>query len=358
MRKARAKADGEGYYHIVNRMSWQRMLLKGDWKKRLLGHIRQAAEFAGVEILTFAIMGNHFHLLARVETKREVSGDELVTRMRAIYSEKQLERKLAEWDRWDASEKTKWRADEARARMRARMFDLSQFVKLFTERFTTEFNKTGKYTGSPWGQRFKSILIERGSRTLPTVSAYIDLNPIRAKIATNPGEYRWTGLGAALGGDLSAREGLISLIAYSYGIERRSWEETLDIYRSILDGRLELDAAKNRDRPPKNGACPREEIAGNGVCPQRNVFDAKEVERKIKEGTMLSLFELLRCKVRGFCNGWALGSDGFARKLLAGGNGSGRMSSVYGIKCVELAGIGTARRVSGFDAIVLPTAEL
>ena len=354
MRRARAKADGEGYYHIINRMSWQRMLLKGDWKKRLLEHIRKAAEFAGVEILTFAIMGNHFHLLARVEKRREVSDEELVTRMRAIYSDKQLERKLAEWNRWDSDKKTKWRADEARVRMRARMFDLSQFVKLFTERFTTEFNKAGKYTGSPWGQRFKSILIERGSRTLPTVGAYIDLNPIRAKIATNPGEYRWTGLGAALHGDLSAREGLISLIAYSYGIERRSWDKTLETYRSILDGRLELDAAKNGDRPQKIGVCPHETRAGNGACPQSKVFDAEEVGRKIREGKMLSLLELLRCRVRGFCNGWALGSDGFARKLRAGGNGHGHEGSTYAIRCVELAGIGTARRVRSSDDIALP----
>lgn len=336
MRKARAKVAGEGYYHIINRMSWQRMLLKGDWKKRLLEHIRKAAEFAGVEILTFAVMGNHFHLLARVEARREVSDEELVARMRAIYPDKQLDRKLAEWDRWDASEKSKWKAEDARARMRARMFDLSQFVKIFSERFTTEFNKAGGYTGSPWGQRFKSMLIERGSRTLTTVGAYIDLNPVRAKIAANPGEYQWTGLGAALRGDLSAREGLVSLIAYSYGIERRSWDKTLETYRSILDGEIELDATKT------------------GACPQRKVFDEKKVGRKIMDGEMLSLFELLRCRVTGFCNGWALGSDGFARKLQSGGNGNRRRSQAYGIKCPQLAGIGTARRVRSSDAVALP----
>ena len=88
------------------------------------------------------------------------------------------------------------------------------------------------------------------------------------------------------------------------------------------------------------------------------MFDEKEVGRKIKEGKMLSLFELLRCRVRGFCNGWALGSDGFARKLWAGGNGGGHTNSAYGINCVELAGIGTARRVRSCDAIALPTAGL
>ena len=344
MRRPRAKADGEGFYHIVNRLSWQGCFLKGDWKKRLLEHIRSAAEFAGVEILTFAIMGNHFHLLARVEARKEVSDDELVERMGHIYSEKQLEKKQNEWKHWDADEKTKWKADEARARMRARMYDLSEFVKIFAQRFSMEYNAARKYTGSPWGQRFKSILIERGSRTLPVVGAYIDLNPIRARIFANTGEYQWTGLGAALRGDESAREGLISLVAYAYGIERRDWDETLEIYRSILDGRLKLDAAKNGDTPRKNG-----------VCPPTLKFDEREVSKKIKEGKMLTLFELLRCEVRNFSNGWALGSDGFAKSaLLSAKGGQTPKRGIYAIRCGELAGIGTARKVRNSDAVELP----
>ena len=70
---------------------------------------------------------------------------------------------------------------------------------------------------------------------------------------------------------------------------------------------------------------------------------------------MLTLFELLRCEVRNFSNGWALGSDGFAKSaMLSAKGGQTPKRGVYGIRCGELAGIGTARRVRYFDAVALP----
>lgn len=44
MRKARAIASGDGYYHVVNRISGRRMLLSPHWKGRLLHHARAAAK--------------------------------------------------------------------------------------------------------------------------------------------------------------------------------------------------------------------------------------------------------------------------------------------------------------------------
>ncbi len=79
------------------------------------------------------------------------------------------------------------------------------------------------------------------------------------------------------------------------------------------------------------------------------------VEQKIKEGKMLTLFELLRCEVRNFNNGWALGSDGFTKSALQSAKrGQTPKRGVYGIRCVELAGIGTARKVRNSDAVALP----
>ena len=40
------------------------------------------------------------------------------------------------------------------------------------------------------------------------MAAYIDLNPIRAEMVEDPQEYRWSGYGAAMGGDPLAVEGL------------------------------------------------------------------------------------------------------------------------------------------------------
>ena len=47
--------------------------------------------------------------------------------------------------------------------------------------------------------RFKSVLVEDGiaSRTMPV---YIDLNPVRAGMAADPADYRWSSYGEAMGG--------------------------------------------------------------------------------------------------------------------------------------------------------------
>ena len=338
MRQARIKSEGEGYYHIINRMAGQRMLLTDVWKARLLDHVRRAADFSGVEVLTYAIMGNHFHLLVKVQKPREILDTELVARMASLYTSKQLDRILADWERWENDGRNAWKAEDARNRLRKRMFDLSQFVKTFSERFTVEYNRTTGFTASPWGQRFKSVLVEENSRALLPMAAYIDLNPVRAGIATDAGQSAWTGFGAALRGDSCARNGISSLLSYAYGEKGLDWEKSLDLYRSVLDGCL----ARDGDRPQ----------IPNVECGDRPRFDAAEVEKKIVAGETLALFELLRCRVRQFCAGLVFGTEGFVKAI--GKRLPGRNRPPYGIRCAELAGVGTARRVKRNGAISVP----
>ena len=51
-------------------------------------------------------------------------------------------------------------------------------------------NRTGYF----WGDRFKNVLIEKGEALINCL-AYIDLNPVRAKIVKRPEDYRWSGIG-------------------------------------------------------------------------------------------------------------------------------------------------------------------
>jgi hypothetical protein len=63
-------------------------------------------------------------------------------------------------------------------------------------------------TGTLWEDRFKSVLVENSESAKAAVAAYIDLNPVRAKIAADPKDYRWSGYGEACGGGKQARAGL------------------------------------------------------------------------------------------------------------------------------------------------------
>lgn len=72
MRRARIKHDGgDGFYHVVSRICQKSFLLVGEEKGRLLACIRAAAKFSGVELYSYAIMSNHFHLLVRVPRRRQ-----------------------------------------------------------------------------------------------------------------------------------------------------------------------------------------------------------------------------------------------------------------------------------------------
>ena len=73
------------------------------------------------------------------------------------------------------------------------MFDLSEFVKDVKQRFSQSYNRRHGRKGALWEERFKSVLLEGNVGTLSTVSAYIDLNPMRAGIVDDPKDYRFSG---------------------------------------------------------------------------------------------------------------------------------------------------------------------
>ncbi len=63
-------------------------------------------------------------------------------------------------------------------------------MKSIKETFSRWYNKQKNRTGYFWGSRFKSILLEKKA-ALTHCLAYIDLNPVRARIVEKPEDYRW-----------------------------------------------------------------------------------------------------------------------------------------------------------------------
>ncbi len=71
---------------------------------------------------------------------------------------------------------------------------ISEFVRDIKVNFTPYYNKRHKRRGYFWGDRFKSVIVDKGE-TLVNCLAYIDLNPLRAGISNRPEEYRWSSIG-------------------------------------------------------------------------------------------------------------------------------------------------------------------
>ncbi|MCC5841971.1 MAG: transposase, partial [Opitutales bacterium] len=74
-----ARKGKSGIYHVVSRTCGQEFLLGRVEKERMRDLIGRVAGFCGVELLTYCILDNHFHLLVEVPGEvGELSDAELI----------------------------------------------------------------------------------------------------------------------------------------------------------------------------------------------------------------------------------------------------------------------------------------
>ena len=182
----------EGCYHLISRIVGGEFLL-GDVEKEYFLHLltRMASAFF-IEIHTFAIMSNHFHILASGSEEEALlaSKEELIRRYRLMYP------KNPEPPEGSENPYGEYLPDEDGGieRLRRRLGSISCFTKELKQNFSHWYNKTNDRKGFLWGGRFKGIIISIGEIQLEC-SAYIDLNPVRANIVKRPEDYRWCSLG-------------------------------------------------------------------------------------------------------------------------------------------------------------------
>ena len=88
MRTARIKVEaetGEAVYHCMTRTVNGERMLDDPAKEVLRKQLWQIADFCGVQILTYAILSNHFHVLVRVPQKQLQPDVELLRRYQTLY---------------------------------------------------------------------------------------------------------------------------------------------------------------------------------------------------------------------------------------------------------------------------------
>jgi REP element-mobilizing transposase RayT len=250
----------------------------------------QIADYCGVHILTYAIMSNHFHVLVRVPRKTEVPDTELLRRFQVLYpkpTQYQTTRieVISEQLKNGEPAAGRWRKKQL-----ALMGDVSQFMKLLKQRFSIWFNRTHNRHGTLWSERFKSVLVEGRGNVLPTMAAYIDLNPVRAGLVNDPKDYRFCGYAEAVNGGKSAQAGIITIIA---GANNETWRVAHDVYRMRLFG------------------------AGVTARADKAAISPKALEKVMEQKGTLPLASVLRCRVRYFSDGAVLGGKAFVAKHLA-----------------------------------------
>ena len=215
-RRILGKGPLEAYcYHVMSRTCGGDVFFDDVEKEALRRLLWKMSEFSGLRLVTYCIMGNHFHALVEVPRKdiwlERFSGPQgelrLFDHLRTLYSKTFVALLRQELDdlRKRGLDVVALAKIEA---IKRRFCDLSLFVKEVKERFSRWFNKRRGRKGTLWMDRFKSVMVEGRGEPLHTMAAYIDLNPVRAGLVEDPKDYRWCGYGEAMGGSRRAQRGL------------------------------------------------------------------------------------------------------------------------------------------------------
>lgn len=308
MRKARFLVHHlfpQACYHVVSRIVNRDLVLGEDEKRVLISLMRRYERFCGVRVLTYCIMGNHFHFLVQVEPRPadadSMTDEALVERVRRCYGKEAgtiLKNELADMLR---DGRTDMHA-ATRARYLKRMWNLSAFVQSVKQRFSIWFNKRNGRKGTLWEERYKSV-VALGPEAVASVAAYIDLNPVRAGLVEGPADYEWSGYGEAMSegrGAKHARQRLKEALCEREGSLLSSAEAKrnyLEWYRSWIYNRGVERGIKADGKPLKKG------------------FDAEEVAKVVAAEGRIPAAEQLTRKVRHFSDGLVVGTKDLLEKV-------------------------------------------
>ena len=186
------------YYHCIGRCV-RRAWLWGydeyagkDYSHRKQWVIEQLCSIFPIEICAYAVMSNHYHLVLHVDSERarKWSREEVIERWTVLFRAPNL---VKRWLRGEAIEAERQTAEHIIEKWRARLVDISWFMRCLNEHLARRANIEDQCTGRFWEGRFKSqALLDEAS--LLTAMAYVDLNPIRAGIANTPEDSEFTSI--------------------------------------------------------------------------------------------------------------------------------------------------------------------
>jgi REP element-mobilizing transposase RayT len=193
-RKSQISLIDTPYYHCVSRCVRRSFLCGTDkftgqsyehrrgWvEKRLLF---LSSVFA-IDICVYAVMSNHTHVVLCVDKERadNWSTQDVIWRWHKLHQGTLLSQKYQSGDTLCQGEMIS--LEDTVTVYRQRLYDISWLMRNLNEYIAREANKEDGCTGRFWEGRFKSQALLDESAVLACM-AYVDLNPIRAKMNTTP----------------------------------------------------------------------------------------------------------------------------------------------------------------------------
>ena len=193
-RSAQIDLTATPYYHCMSRcvrgayLCGEHSETGKDYSHRrgwIAARIKQLSESFAIQIAAYAVMSNHYHLVLHVnlEQAKAWQEEEIIARWGNIFP--QDAKKITGLDTFLRQEKlTLWKD---------RLANVSWFMRCLNERIARLSNEEDDTQGRFWEGRFKSqALLDEGA--VLSAMAYVDLNPIRAKVALTPEQSDFTSI--------------------------------------------------------------------------------------------------------------------------------------------------------------------
>jgi len=199
-RKQQISLQNTPYYHCVTRCV-RRVFLCG--KDRVTGksyeHRRDWVEdkalsltdIFAIDVCAYAVMSNHAHFVFYVDEASTQSWSNIgvVRRWHQLFKGTLLTQQFLRGD--EIPDYLLTSLEETIEEYRKRLMDISWFMRILNESIARKANREDNCTGRFWEGRFKSQAL-LDDAALVACLAYVDLNPLRAKMANTPETSQYT----------------------------------------------------------------------------------------------------------------------------------------------------------------------
>jgi REP element-mobilizing transposase RayT len=193
-RKSRVSLHDTPFYHCVSRCV-RRAFLCGldrysgnDYQHRrdwLEDKLLATAEVFAIRLCAYSVMSKHYHVVLHVrpDVARSWSDLEVVQHWHRLFNGSIFSQRFALGESLSKAERRVLKSDIRK--WRARLTDISWFMRIVNEFIARQANQEDQCTGRFWEGRFKSQAL-LDERAILSCMAYVDLNPIRANMAKAP----------------------------------------------------------------------------------------------------------------------------------------------------------------------------
>lgn len=201
-RKQLISLEATLYYHCTSRCVRRAFLCGTDTYTQVSYEHRRAwieqrilelADIFSIDVCAYAIMHNHYHIILHINPERiaQWSDKQVCEHWHRIYKGSELSRRLIQNVPLNHEEQSLLSDDIQR--WRNQLIDISWFMRALNEPIARQANTEDKCTGKFWEARFSSQAL-LDEKALAACMAYVELNPIRAKVNATPETSTYTSI--------------------------------------------------------------------------------------------------------------------------------------------------------------------